>query len=47
MLTPFRRGADNGIFNLLSAKNLSVAVRVRHGDFAAPNRLVHGSFMQE
>lgn len=44
------RGEDNAIYNLLSAKNLSLNTRFQDANFSLPgprHKLVHGSFMRE
>jgi len=40
------KGENNTIYNMLSARNLSVNVRFMYDDFVLPRRLVHGSYMQ-
>jgi hypothetical protein len=44
------RGEDGAIYNLLSAKNISVAALFKHTTFTMPGprkKLVHGSFMYD
>lgn len=40
------KGENNTIYNMLSARNLSVNVRFMYDDFVLPRRLVHGSYME-
>ena len=42
------KGADGGIYSLLSAPDLSFTARFRYADFVSPysRQLVHGSFVR-
>jgi len=39
------KGDDQGIYNILSARNFNFNVRFAYGDFVLPRKLVHGSYM--